>query len=36
LIGFFEQGMLQLCDSDLLLVDRVIRRGRETLEFDAI
>jgi len=36
LINFFEQGMLQLRDSDLILVDHVIRRDRETVECDAI
>jgi hypothetical protein len=33
---FFDQGMLQLFDSELFLVDRVIPNGREALSFDAI
>jgi len=36
LIGFFDQGMLQLFDSELFLVDHVIPNGREALAFDAI
>jgi hypothetical protein len=36
LIGFFDQDMLQPFDSELFLVDQIIRRGRETLSFDAI
>ncbi|MGA7385468.1 MAG: hypothetical protein WBW81_12475 [Methylocella sp.] len=36
MIGFFDQGMLQLFDPELLLVDHGIPNGREALSFDAI